>query len=547
LLVNSPILAFPDYSIPFRLSVDSCCKGIGYMLYQRPSDSDDVRVIRFGSKALSRWQKSYGPTKLELLGMVTAVIECSPYLRTKPFILECDHQALKPLFSKQLKGAIYERWIAILQQYNFEIQYKPAKDMQVPDALSRCTREANSSFESPEENDPYFPYEYENTGQIIVPGGKLLSSYLQNDDISDEQDLQVNNICIPVSASKSTFPINNVPHKNVDLHVGKDYDGDTEDIEEYAIFRKRKPHKTKRYTKYKGSLQPKENGIGQSVSSAHKQTSDKDVDISTFGRQTQSDDVFNHATQMNDSEKSSEIFHVTTSSQACNDTVFDKSASTVCDIFPHHPTEIADSQQSKRELQSTESADERATDPFDSRYDVSDNTITNYEIDQESSPADSDTNANILKSIDIFRENGFSAESVHELQRKDAYCKPFIRYLEQGELPKFQKEARKLLLLLPNFHLINGNLFYTKTRTSVRSKIMKNYLLVLPEIMLKPFIQLYHDSTLGGHSGIQNTNDLIQEQYYYPNMSEKVTAYIRSCHDCQSRKKYHVTDKSHNI
>ena len=149
-LVNSPILAFPDYSILFRLSVDSCCKGIGYMLCQTPSHSDDVRVIRFGSKALSRWQKSYGPTKLELHGMVTAVIECSPYLRTKPFILECDHQALKPLFSKQLKGAIYERCIAILQQYNFEIQYKPAKDMQVPDALSRCTREANSSFEIPE-------------------------------------------------------------------------------------------------------------------------------------------------------------------------------------------------------------------------------------------------------------------------------------------------------------------------------------------------------------------------------------------------------------
>lgn len=125
---------------------------------------------------------------------------------------------------------------------------------------------------------------------------------------------------------------------------------------------------------------------------------------------------------------------------------------------------------------------------------------------------------------------------MHELQRKDTYCKPFIRYLEQSELPNFQKEARKLLLLLPNFHLINGILFYTKTRTSVRSKIMKNYLLVLPEIMLKHVIQLYHDSTLGGHSGIQNTNDLIQEQYYYPNMSEKVTASIRSCHDCQSRK-----------
>ncbi|CAC5426485.1 unnamed protein product [Mytilus coruscus] len=147
LLLNSPILAFPNFNLPFRLAVDSCCKGIGYVLYQKMNETDEICVIRFGSKALSKWQKSYGPTKLELLGMVTtAVLECSSYLRTKPFVIECDHQALKPLFSKQLKGAIYERWIAILQQFNFEIQYKPAREMQVPDALSQCTQATSNAF-----------------------------------------------------------------------------------------------------------------------------------------------------------------------------------------------------------------------------------------------------------------------------------------------------------------------------------------------------------------------------------------------------------------
>ena len=126
MLLNSPILAFPNYDIPFHLCVDTSSKGIGYVLYQiqtNEQNEESLRVIRFGSKSLSRWQQSYGPTKLELLGLVTAILDCSDYLRGRRFIVECDHQTLKPLFQKQLKGAIYERWIAILQQYNFDLRY----------------------------------------------------------------------------------------------------------------------------------------------------------------------------------------------------------------------------------------------------------------------------------------------------------------------------------------------------------------------------------------------------------------------------------------
>lgn len=136
LLMNCNVLAFPDFTKTFYLGVDTCSRGIGYMLYQKDESTEDIRVIRFGSKALSRWQRSYGPTKLELLGMVTAILDCASYLRGERFIVECDHQALKPLFQKQMKGAIYERWIAILQQFNFEIRYKAASQMQVADTLS---------------------------------------------------------------------------------------------------------------------------------------------------------------------------------------------------------------------------------------------------------------------------------------------------------------------------------------------------------------------------------------------------------------------------
>ena len=58
----------------------------------------------------------------------------------------------------QLKGAIYEQWLAILQQFSVDIEYKPAEEMQVPDTLSRNLTNEASDFTSPAEDDPYFPY-----------------------------------------------------------------------------------------------------------------------------------------------------------------------------------------------------------------------------------------------------------------------------------------------------------------------------------------------------------------------------------------------------
>jgi hypothetical protein len=78
------VLRLGGFDLPFVLAVDSSSTGIGYILYQRtncnPDNSDDkVQIIRFGSKSLNTWQKSYGPTKLELLGVVTSIIDCASY------------------------------------------------------------------------------------------------------------------------------------------------------------------------------------------------------------------------------------------------------------------------------------------------------------------------------------------------------------------------------------------------------------------------------------------------------------------------------------
>lgn len=104
--------------------------------------------------------------------MVTAVLDCAPYIRGRHCVVECDHQALKPLFQKQLKGPIYERWLAILQQFDIEIKYKPASEMGVADALSRNPIFPSRLDSSPEAEDPYFSFVEENVQPVKLPNGK---------------------------------------------------------------------------------------------------------------------------------------------------------------------------------------------------------------------------------------------------------------------------------------------------------------------------------------------------------------------------------------
>ena len=78
-----------------------------HRLYQfDPEDKNHTpKIVRYGSKSLNSYQQYYGPTKLELLGMVVSILDCNDYLRGAKFVVECDHKALQPLYQKQFKGA----------------------------------------------------------------------------------------------------------------------------------------------------------------------------------------------------------------------------------------------------------------------------------------------------------------------------------------------------------------------------------------------------------------------------------------------------------
>ena len=62
-------------------------------------------------------------------------------------------------------------------------------------------------------------------------------------------------------------------------------------------------------------------------------------------------------------------------------------------------------------------------------------------------------------------------------------------------------------------------------------------LVVVDDLSLRRgVISLYHDSPTAGHPGISNTMWAVARDYWWPNMKQTITDYVKGCHLCQSRK-----------
>lgn len=68
-LTKPPVLAYPDFSLPFTLHTDAFQKGLGEVLYQ--SQDGKMRVIGYGSRTLTPAEQNYHlhSGKLEFLAL----------------------------------------------------------------------------------------------------------------------------------------------------------------------------------------------------------------------------------------------------------------------------------------------------------------------------------------------------------------------------------------------------------------------------------------------------------------------------------------------
>lgn len=137
-LLDQVVLAHPNFSEPFLLSVDASSNGLGAVLSQVPEGGTVARPIAFASKSLSFAQSRYPAHRLEFFAMKWAVCDkFHHWLRGHPFTVWTDNNPLTYILSKAKLDACEQRWIAKLAPYQFDIKYIPGPKNIVADALSR--------------------------------------------------------------------------------------------------------------------------------------------------------------------------------------------------------------------------------------------------------------------------------------------------------------------------------------------------------------------------------------------------------------------------
>ena len=137
--MNSPVLAFADYTKDFLLEMDTSKEGLGAVLSQKQGDGQ-FHPVAYSSLALSTHQKNYHSTKLEFLVLKWAITEhFKEYLLYQPFLVKTNNNPLTYIMSTPKLDATGHRWVSTLAKYNFRLEYQKGRDNAVADALSRVT------------------------------------------------------------------------------------------------------------------------------------------------------------------------------------------------------------------------------------------------------------------------------------------------------------------------------------------------------------------------------------------------------------------------
>lgn len=135
ILITEPLLQYPDFTRAFNLTCDASNYSIGCILSQGIIGQDPP--IAYASRTLNKAEINYSTTEKELCAIVWGVKQFRPYLLGQKFNIITDHRALTWLFNVKDPGSRLTRWRLKLEEYDYEIYYKPGCVNTNADALSR--------------------------------------------------------------------------------------------------------------------------------------------------------------------------------------------------------------------------------------------------------------------------------------------------------------------------------------------------------------------------------------------------------------------------
>lgn len=137
MLITPPILAYPDFTKEFRVTVDASHLGCGAVLSQEQDGCDSP--ISFISRTFKKGECNKAIIEKELIAIHFALKTFRHYLYGQKFTVLTDHKPLIYLFKLKNPSSKLMRIKMDLEEFDFTIQHIKGSENVVADALSRIS------------------------------------------------------------------------------------------------------------------------------------------------------------------------------------------------------------------------------------------------------------------------------------------------------------------------------------------------------------------------------------------------------------------------
>ena len=140
LLSSASVLKLFDAKHETAVYADASKFGLGAILVQKDPDTSKWKPVQYASRTMTKTQQHYSQMEKEALAITFALARFRTYLLGIKFTVYTDHKPLPYILRKPLEDCPPRilRFVLAMSPYNFDLIYKPGKEMVVPDAFSRA-------------------------------------------------------------------------------------------------------------------------------------------------------------------------------------------------------------------------------------------------------------------------------------------------------------------------------------------------------------------------------------------------------------------------
>ena len=550
-MINPPILYLPKPGERFILYCDSSRTHTGSSLWQ--IQDGKPKLIGYASKSLPAPAVNYSVTELEMTGMAVNIHLWRHLLHRVEFDCAVDHRAIPYIMKAKSLPATTRimRLLEILSGYAFNLYFVKGKDMKICDFLSRIDVDRGNRGE-------VIPISF-NSFSMLNTMRKVTLQQANKLLIATRSSTKAEGTTLPPvhGVQKHLDPAVKPEHDKPVLGQNKQKGPTSADAKPKVLLRPRLP----------ASQIAKKRLIDKSIKLLNKPRPHTNWPrrISQVPKQRP---IITRETGKSNQEPL--VRRDTPQKQLRNDR--DNTIPPLANNEPvaHDPTPIrhfepsplSEKTQEAREPQETikqnpNPTTENPQDPFDTQMEVpfSEDIVepvfkrpemTDFEIPpvlEEMIPDGTLIHKHLPKQSDIdkiltqinrkYLRKMHLPCSLRDMQaaymQSPHFC-DIYNALMFNRYPKQRRAIEKLQQTMLSQYVVQGGLLYIYMKNNFGEQ---EPILCVPPSKIDVFLDQYHTSLLGGHSGITKCYQTLKQRIYCPNLPYYVRLYIISCHICQ--------------